>query len=218
MENIKLTIKDYLLIFILALIAGIFLIFIKNLFYKDTSDNAILLHNLKEVNNKINTIEEIVKLNASKVKLKDRLDSKLVEEFRDDEEFLSKVASLKKQIIKRKLESEVVQLENERIARNNKAGDGDIYSSPFDKKLASKIFDIMMINSSAGTAVVRFDDALISIKEKDNIKGFIVRKIDDDAVIMGRKDGDDEVLRLNYLTSTLYDKGNKKDDENKNKK
>ncbi|MBW5288668.1 hypothetical protein [Abyssogena phaseoliformis symbiont] len=61
-----------------------------------SKDSEVILFNLKVLNEKISDIEQIVKSNAGKVKLKDRLDPNLVVEFGDDDVFLQKITVLKK--------------------------------------------------------------------------------------------------------------------------
>lgn len=211
-NTMKLTLKHYLSAFILLIMAITISAFLSSILLGKSSNNdgEVILFNLKVLDEKISDIEKIVKSNASKVTLKDRIDPNLVAEFGDDNAFLQKIAILKKQIVKRRLESEVIKLENEKVARDGTVSNADIYESGYKKNIASKIIEIMIINLSNGTAVMRVGENQITVKEGDNIKGFIVRKINPDSVVMGTKDGDDEILRLNYLSNKLY-KGKKGD-------
>lgn len=206
----KLTLKQYLIIFALFILVNILSILVtKELFTQPNDSNEVVLFNLKVLNAKVSKIKDIVKLSASEVKLKDRLDPNLVSEFGEDDAFLQKIVVLKKQIIRWRLEGEVVKLENEKNARNSILADS--YDSPYKNNTASKIFDVILINSGSGIAIVRVDGNTVTIKEGDNIKGFIVRKINPASVVMGVKDGDDETLGLNYLSNKLQQEEN---DEN----
>ena len=213
-NKMKLTFKQYLILFIIVVLASVSSAFLlRNLFVSTAgNDNEAILFNLKLLSEKISNIDKVVTANANQVKLRDRLDPSLVAEFGDDDDFLQKVAVLKKQIVKQRLESEVVKLEQEKIVRDNSSSnDADIYDSPYKKNVASKLFEVMMINSSSGIAVMRVEDNIISVKRGDNVQGFVVRKINPDSVVMKAKNGSDEVLGLNYLSSRLYEE--KKDDE-----
>lgn len=202
---------NYVIIFILMIAANFVSTTITGS-NKDNNVNEILLNNIAEVDAKVSEIQEIVKLNASEVKLKDRLDPALAEEFKGDKKFLNNIVSLKKKILKRKLENEAIKFKNEKIARDNTDVDRNAYTSDYERKLASKIFDVMMINAVTGNAIIRMGKDIISVKKGDNVKGFIVRKIEADAVILGQKGGEDERLGLNYLTTKIYqDKENKKE-------
>ncbi len=212
----KITIKHYLIGFILLVLAIFSGSFLSSILQNNANnDEEVILFNLKVLEQKITEIEEIVKSNASKVTLRDRSDPELLAEFGDDDAFLQQIAILKKQIVRRRLEGEVIKLENQKVARDTSISDLDIYDSPYKKNIASKIFDIKLINFSQGTAVMRVGENIITVKEGDNIKNFIVRKINQDSVVMGTKEGDDEILGLNYLSNKLYQeqKGDKNVEE-----
>jgi hypothetical protein len=95
------------------------------------------LSNIALLNDKLEQVLTSVRMNNSKVELQDRLDVELVAEFGDDTEFLNKIALLKKKIIKRQLESEVIKLENEKVARDNIDNNADYGNHYQDKKYRS---------------------------------------------------------------------------------
>jgi hypothetical protein len=210
----KITLKHYVIIFVLFIVANsVSTVAFKTFFAQSDANNQAVLINLKALGVKISEIETIVKSGANKVKLKDRLDPALVAEFGDDDVFLQKIAVLKKQIVRRRLESEVIKLDNEKIARDATINDDDAYNSPYKKNIAARIFEVMMINSSSGIAIVRVDGNVVTIKKGDNIKNFTVRKINSDSIVVRAKNGEDEVLGLNYLNSKLNDKEQKDNED-----
>jgi hypothetical protein len=86
--------------------------------------------------------------------------------------------------------------------------DSNLYNSPFHQKIASKVIDLMMINLSAGLAVIRINDNIFNAKVGDNIAGYIIRKIHKDSILVGQNGLDDELLKLNYLTQNTYKEKN----------
>ena len=197
--------SNYLIIFTIIIVVNITTLFIAKYFLQQPGESSIVVENISNLNKKITELADIVKLNNSEVKITDRLNVGLIKEFGNDNEFLNKIAKLKKQIIKRELESQIVKLEGEKIARNNTSSDGS-YALGYKKQTASQLFEIMMINATNKKVVIRVEDNIASLGIGDNIRGFIIKEINDNQVIMKNQDGDTEVLGLSYLTNKLYDK------------
>jgi hypothetical protein len=163
------------------------------------------LSNIALLNDKLEQVLTSVRMNNSKVELQDRLDVELVAEFGDDTEFLNKIALLKKKIIKRQLESEVIKLENEKVARDNIDNNADYGNHYQDKNIARNLFDVLMINATNKSAVVQIKNDIIAIKIGDNVRGFKVKDITADNVVITNPNGEDDILTLNYLTQKNYD-------------
>jgi hypothetical protein len=196
---------NYLIIFILFFIAMVLALFINNKYLITKNDNDVVLSNIALLNDKLEQVLTSVRMNNSKVELQDRLDVELVAEFGDDTEFLNKIALLKKKIIKRQLESEVIKLENEKVARDNIDNNADYGNHYQDKNIARNLFDVLMINATNKSAVVQIKNDIIAIKIGDNVRGFKVKDITVDNVVITNPNGEDDILTLNYLTQKNYD-------------
>jgi hypothetical protein len=116
---------------------------------------------------------------------------------------LEKIAKLKKQIIKRELESKIITLENEKLARNSSITDGT-YADGYKKQSVEDVFEIMMINATTQKAVIRVEDNIASVGINDNIRGFKIININANQVIMENPEGETEILGLSYLTKKIY--------------
>jgi hypothetical protein len=196
---------NYLIIFILFFIVMVLALFINNKYLITKNDNDVVLSNIALLNDKLEQVLTSVRMNNSKVELQDRLDVELVAEFGDDTEFLNKIALLKKKIIKRQLESEVIKLENEKVARDNIDNNADYGNHYQDKNIARNLFDVLMINATNKSAVVQIKNDIIAIKIGDNVRGFKVKDITADNVVITNPNGEDDILTLNYLTQKNYD-------------
>jgi hypothetical protein len=196
---------NYLIIFILFFIVMVLALFINNKYLITKNDNDVVLSNIALLNDKLEQVLTSVRMNNSKVELQDRLDVELVAEFGDDTEFLNKIALLKKKIIKRQLESEVIKLENEKVARDNIDNNADYGNHYQDKNIARNLFDVLMINATNKSAVVQIKNDIIAIKIGDNVRGFKVKDITVDNVVITNPNGEDDILTLNYLTQKNYD-------------
>jgi hypothetical protein len=195
---------NYLILALIVFGINILTLYGYNTFFKlENKNETILLENISNVNNKINNLIEIAKSNSSQITIKDRLDPALIAEFGNDSEFLEKIAKLKKQIVKRELESKIIKLENEKLARNISGSDGD-YAGGYKRQTASNIFELMMINATTKKAVIRVEDNIANVGVNDNIRGFVIVDINANQVIMKNPDGDQETLGLSYLTKKIY--------------
>jgi hypothetical protein len=212
-QTIKQNNISYLLIFFILVLVNTITVLGYDYFLKKNDRNIIILENIAILNSKIKELTDIVEISNSQVKISDRFDSKLISEFGSDNEFLHKIAKLKKQIIKRKLEGTIVKLESEKLARN-KTNTDEKYARKHKKQSASSVFEIMIINATTKKAVIGVGENIISVNIGDNIKGFAVKDIDENQVTMENPDGDIEILSLSYLTKKIYNRDKEKDDKN----
>jgi hypothetical protein len=196
---------NYILILAIVMITNIISLYLYSAFFQkdEGENNTIVLENISNLNTKINTLTELSKLNNAAVKTTDRLDASLVQEFGEDSQFLEKIAKLKKQIIKRELESKIITLENEKLARNSSITDGT-YADGYKKQSVEDVFEIMMINATTQKAVIRVEDNIASVGINDNIRGFKIININANQVIMENPEGETEILGLSYLTKKIY--------------
>jgi hypothetical protein len=73
------------------------------------------------------------------------------------------------------------------------------------KNIARNLFDVLMINATNKSAVVQIKNDIIAIKIGDNVRGFKVKDITVDNVVITNPNGEDDILTLNYLTQKNYD-------------
>ncbi len=200
---------------IVAIASSATLLMYVTYFAPQTTDNSqIIAANIKSLSTQLEEIDASVKLNAARVDLQDRLEPELVTEFVNDTEFLNNVASLKKKIIKRRLESEVIKLENEKIARDNNDNNSDYSKTNEETQTARNLFDILMINATNKTAVIQIQEDIIPVKVGDNVRGFDITNITNDNVVVVDSQGEREILTLNYLTKPIYDQDTTTGEEN----
>ncbi len=196
------------LLFVVALVLIIFAaMFIYNNYFSNSNkkEKDILLKNVENIRKDIESLQyNIDGLGyAGKKNLKENIESEMKDKFKEDDEFLEKIILLKKKKMLAQLEKDIAELKKDTdvVKKSDSTPSGPLFiekSNEEAKLKPSSFIKISAINYLNKSAVVTIHGRVQTVMEGDKLDDFIVKKLYKDYIVVGRSNGVDEKVYLNY--------------------